>query len=146
MSTVYHPQARRLAALGFPQDRFPRMVWTHYGNPPEAAAVYGEGDFFGLEYGRDDFLRREALPKKWYAAPAYVSGDGQSGALEFVEREHGRRWMRLSPLWWLARPHDGSVVLNARSASELLDAILDRLEAAHSPRRRRRHHERALHR
>lgn len=130
MSTVYHPQARRLAALGFPQDRFPQMVWTHYGNPPEAAAVYGDGDFFGLEYGRADFLRREAPPKEWYAAPVYVSGDGQSGALEFVERALGWRWMRLSPRRWLAVPHAGGGVLNARSASELLDLMLDRLEAA----------------
>lgn len=122
MSTVTQPQAKRLAALGY-RGTFPGMVWRDY-----LTSVIPEKWGWRLEWWEQGDWANE-----WYVAPVYVSGDGEGGALEWVEREYGWKWKRrMNGDWSAAIVGRGYYVDEAdtQTASELLDAILDRLEAA----------------
>lgn len=147
MSTVNHQQAQRLAALGYPQDRFPQIVWT--ANRFSENYLYGwaTGSFPGPNGGllqQRVRLSDGAIMPKWYAAPVYVSGDGQSGVFDWLEHKYGVQWSRNRPsLWrsdkdewvvviWQDGKLDGHAekVIGRDTASDVLDAILDQLEAA----------------
>lgn len=148
MSTVTHRQAQRLAALGY-RGTSPGMVYVPCavtGAPSiayalvtaETPAVYAYCAHGGNWYKLDTVL----------AAPVYVSGDGQSGALEFLTAlcsggQHKGTWGRNEiGAWWFETEAPSVSVIGApggwypewgvaaANASDLLDAVLDWLEAA----------------
>lgn len=126
MINVTLNQAKRLAALGFPQDRFPSIYWWYTSQLPKPRLILRASDLdgtWGMHY-QDTVTMR--------AAPVYVTGDGATGALEWLEREHGIRWERSSRGWVCTRASLGRelILAMAATASELLDTILTRIEAA----------------
>lgn len=105
-------QARRLKAAGFPQ--MPKERQLAY------LLDYPEGFIEQPQYGR----WKTEIAENWVAAPPYLR------ALEWLEREKGIVWERwegpsLGQAWWIIVHHDSR---RFRTASDLLDAILDRIE------------------
>lgn len=149
MSTVTHRQAQRLAALGYPPDRFPQMVWEQCTGAA-IAQMLGKtprGPEYALRYVTTPYVparRASGRPEAWYAAPVYVSGDRQSGVFDWLEHKYGVQWSRNRPSLWRSDKDEWVVVIwqdgrldghaekviGRDTASDVLDAILDQLEAA----------------
>lgn len=140
VSTVTHRQSQRLAALGL-TPTYPGMVCVPCGLAPGPCLTYADlisetTDVYACcLHGANWYRADTVLP-----APAYVSGDGEGGALEWCERGHGWRWKRIAEGWW---GESGSSVFDredtgrVESASELLDAVLDAIEAAQAAKESR---------
>lgn len=137
MSTVTQPQAKRLAALGY-RGTFPSLYWWSSSQLPTPRLMLRESELdgtWGMHY---------ADTVTMLAAPVYVSGDGQGGVFDWLEYKYGVQWSRNRPsLWrsdkdewvvviWQDGKLDGHAekVIGRDTASDVLDAILDRLEAA----------------
>ena len=119
---------QRLKDAGFPQDRWPQVVW--WGSPRME-----DGDVPGLD------LMPDAPEDVWgFAAPDALD------ALDWFEREKGVRWhsypqghMEGQPdhtvgwarLWMTGMPKDGCYVeVYAPTAPGLIREIMSKLEAA----------------
>ena len=115
MTAIPLETCRLAKEAGFPQDRWPQMVWAsiglgrfeiHYYTHPRATDIHPE----------------------WYAAPSPLD------LLEWLEAEKGWDWWRQSPreravtACWFANHSDGKQLLaSADTAADLCLAVLQRL-------------------
>lgn len=122
MNTVTLEQAKRLAALGY-EVEFPQMVWVRWRDYDDWE-VSIQRHFTGL-------LSTEA--EEWYPAPDLLT------ALEWLEKEKGwfiamdypnylpeQRWTTANEKLGFV----GTAILQAPTATDLLTAILDKLEVS----------------
>ena len=130
--TVDLEMARWLKEQGFPQDRFPQIVWVGRKSssdstnwtcearnfqPRHAGSLQGIHRTGNIEYG-----------------PCIAAPDPRI-ALEWLEREKGIDWWRQSPRMravkehWFAATHDQKWVKGAATASGLLLEIKYYMEA-----------------
>lgn len=122
-------QARRLAAIGYPQDRFPQLVLRNAGMWKRGpGAPWEERILLCHAYSPRDLISMAGTTF------TYVTAMPETDALEWLETEKGWRWDRTSEnlgcTWYACYRHDGRIALCADTASELLDKVLDAIDAA----------------